>query len=575
MAAVKFRPRIFSPVRACLARCPTVTALCIFLQLGAVFTAQRTTAAQAPDAGQAQQSIESAPLSLPAPQHLHLTLPDTRHSSGITAPDGVSVQVSQFTVSGNEAIPSGELLSLLTEFENRTLTASQLQDAAQILANLYRQRGYLLARTYLPPQEIASGIVAIVVIEGRYGTVQLANQSRSSDATLNGFLAPLQTDDAVHAKRLERSLLLLSDLPGVEVTSTLKPGTQPGTSDLLVETNDTPLLSGSVDADNHGNRFTGEFRLGANLFLDSPLRRGDQFSLRAMGSDENQQYFRAVYQLPVGGEGTRLGAAWSDLDYQLARNFADLDATGNAQIASLWLSHPLIRSRTLNLTAQLQFDSKALEDEVGLLDTRTTRDSRNWSATLSGVNTDQLAAGGVTSFALALTRGDLEPGREDEALDSTTARTAGDFIRIHSMLARLQQLDERFSLYTRVQAQWSDSNLHSSEKFSLGGAYGVRAYPEGEGYGDEGWLANIELRRDLADTWQISTFLDHGEVRFNQSPWQPGDNRQHLSAMGLGLRWQADGWYVDASSAWRIGNTDPESDAHRSPRIWVQLLREF
>ena len=37
-------------------------------------------------------------------------------------------------------------------------------------------------------------------------------------------------------------------------------------------------------------------------------------------------------------------------------------------------------------------------------------------------------------------------------------------------------------------------NLDSSEQFSLGGPYGVRAYANGSSSGDSGWQASLELR---------------------------------------------------------------------------------
>ncbi|MDO6749889.1 ShlB/FhaC/HecB family hemolysin secretion/activation protein, partial [Gilvimarinus sp. 1_MG-2023] len=81
---------------------------------------------------------------------------------------------------------------------------------------------------------------------------------------------------------------------------------------------------GTVELDNHGNESIGEYRLGASLQVNSPLGLGDRFDLRALGSDEEQVFFRAQYQLPVGPWATNIGAAYSDMDYELGGNFEDL-----------------------------------------------------------------------------------------------------------------------------------------------------------------------------------------------------------------------------------------------------------
>lgn len=543
-------------------------ALCTSLPVCTVF------AATLPNAGRLIHEIETAPLSVPAPQSLDLTLPDS--SNGKVAAGGPTLSVTGFRLTGNQAIPSSELLPLLDDLKGRSLSLGELQQAAQRLSDYYRQRGYPLARAYLPAQEIDQGVVEIALLEGRYGQVRLQNGSRVSDRVLNAPLSPLESGTAVEGKELERSLLLLQDTPGVEVKSTLRPGTSVGTSDLIVEARPAPLVSGSIDADNYGNRYMGQNRLGLTLNLNSPLGLGDQLSLRAMRSDEDQNYQRISYQLPVGTVGTQVGVAYSDMDYELSKDFDELDAHGNARIATAFVLQPLIRSRAFNLYGHLQFEDKFLEDDIDLFSSRSDKRLRNWSATLSGNAQDSLGGGGVTSFALTYTHGDLNIDSGDvERLDSATTRTQGTFNKWNPAILRLQRLTDRLSLYTHLQAQLSDGNLDSAEKFWLGGPYGVRAYPQGEATGDQGWLANVELRYALTPAWQLSTFIDHGEIRLNEDTWDDGDNHRSLSGAGVGVNWSDHGWRISAVSAWKLGSERTESDVNRTPRVWVQLVRYF
>lgn len=530
-------------------------------------------AATLPDAGQSQQNIDQRPLQLPGKQRLELNLPDAPSTEAKAG--GPSLQVKGFTLQGNSAIASEELLALLADLQGRTVSLGELQVGANRITQRYRERGYPLARAYLPAQEIDGGVVQIAVMEGRYGEVGLNNSSRVSDAALAPINA-LKSGDAVRSAPLERSLLLLSDTPGVEVKSTLKPGASVGATDLLVDVQPGPLLSGSIDADNYGNRFTGEYRLGGTLNVNSPLGLGDRLSVRAMGSDEDQQYGRIAYQLPIGPWSTQVGVAYSDMDYELAKNFDELKAHGNARITSLFASQPLVRSRDFSLYAQLQFDDKRLKDDIDLFDSKSDKRSRVVIATLNGNSRDDLFGGGVNSFALAWSQGSLNiDGALNQAIDDLTAGTQGRFHKLNPSLVRLQRLTDRFSLYTQLQGQWADGNLDSSEKISLGGAYGVRAYPQGEASGDQGWLANLELRYALTDAWQLSTFADHGQVRLNKDTWSNGENHRSLSAAGVGARWATHDWQVNAVAAWKIGNDDPQSDVDRSPRLWAQVVRFF
>jgi len=530
-------------------------------------------AATAPDAGQAQQGIDQAPLQLPDRPRLEINLPDA--PADPSAATGPRLQVNGFALDGNQALPDAELLAQLDDLAGRELTVGQLQGAANRITRFYRERGYPLARAYLPAQEIKDAMVTIAVLEGRYGQVQVNDQAGLRGSAL-APLATLRGGDAVQGKPLERSLLLLQDTPGIEVKSTLRPGASTGTADLLVDVHSAPLISGSVDADNYGNRFVGEYRLGGTLNLNNPLGLGDRLTLRAMGSEQDQRYGRIAYQLPLGPWATQVGVAHSDMDYQLGKDFEDLDAHGNARITSIFALQPLVRSRDFSLYGQLQFDDKRLKDDIDQFDQKSDKRARVTIASLTGNSRDTLLGGGVNSFALAWSQGRLNiDGAAAQRADDLTAGTAGRFHKLNPSLVRLQRLSERFSLYTQLQGQWADGNLDSSEKLYLGGAYGVRAYPQGEASGDQGWLANVELRYALNEAWQLSTFADHGQVRLNKNTWIDEDNHRSLSGAGVGARWAAHGWQISAVAAWRLGNADAESDVSRTPRVWAQVVRAF
>lgn len=543
-----------------------ISAATILLSLPAV-------AATLPDAGQSQQGIDQRPLQLPSKQQLELNLPDTPSIDAVAS--GPALHVSGFILQGNSVISNSDLLEVIGDLQGRIVFLSELQAGAHRITRLYRERGFPLARAYIPAQEIESGVVQIAVLEGRYGEVQIKNKSRARGVAL-APLDALKAGDPVRAAALERSLLLLSDTPGVEVKSTLKPGASVGATDLQVDIKPGPLVSGAVDLDNYGNRFTGEYRLGGTLNLNSPLGLGDRLSLRAMGSEKDQQYYRAAYQLPLGPWATQVGVAYSDMDYELARDFDDLDAHGNARITSAYAIQPLVRGRDFSLYALLQFDDKRLKDDIDLFDNKSDKRSRVIIASVNGNSRDKFLGGGVNSFSLSWSQGSLNiDGELNRLIDKLTADTQGRFDKINPSVVRLQRLSNRFNLYTQLQGQWSKGNLDSSEKFSLGGAYGVRAYPQGEASGDQGWLANIELRYALTQAWQLSSFVDHGRVRLNKDAWSDGSNHRNLSAAGVGASWASHGWQINTVAAWKLGNADPQSDVNRSPRVWAQVVRYF
>lgn len=159
--------------------------------------------------------------------------------------------------------------------------------------------------------------------------------------------------------------------------------------------------------------------------------------------------------------------------------------------------------------------------------------------------------------------------------DGRTAKTEGQFSKLALSALRLQNLGDAFQLYAQFNTQWAPGNLDSSEKFSVGGPYGVRAYAPGSGNGDLGWQASMELRYALRPGWQLSTFVDQGQARLNRRPWTTEKNRVHMSAAGSSLTWGGTNHQIGLTAAWPLAGSGPGSDTDKSPRIWLQAARYF
>ena len=322
-----------------------------------------------------------------------------------------------------------QLGGLLTEWIGRELTLGQLHEAAARITAHYRSHGYLLSRAYLPAQEVRDGVVEVNVFEGSIGKTEVANESRMPESRVRDYLAPASGPGAISGSKLERSLLLLNDLPGVNsATATLEPGQSVGQTDVTVNVKPSPLVSGSVDADNQGNPYTGRNRVGTSVFLDSPLGLADRLSLRLQTSDEQTRYGRLAYQLPLGSQGWQAGVALDASNYRVGREFAALDAHGNTRTVGAYTSYPFIRSSDLRLDGTFGGDRRKLEDHTVVTDEETVV-RRAYLGLSSQVRTegDQLYNAGAQLVA-----GDVDirsPGKL--AIDEVSARTNGRFNKLN------------------------------------------------------------------------------------------------------------------------------------------------
>ncbi|MHB0918598.1 MAG: ShlB/FhaC/HecB family hemolysin secretion/activation protein [Thiobacillus sp.] len=537
-------------------------------------------AQQIPSAGSQLQQIPPTPApEQPAPK---LSIEPSSVAASPAA-DTVKITVNRLIVTGARVYSEAELLAL-TGFEpGSTLTLTELRSMAAKIADHYHRNGYFVAQAYLPAQDIENGAVTIAVIEGHYGKVILQNQSSLSDDMANRILKGLNSGDIIASAPLESRLLLLSDQPGVSVKSTLVPGTAPGTSDLIVELHPGKTISGSIDADNAGSRYTGEYRVGATVNLNNLAGLGDVASLRVLTSGSGLTYARISYQVPFGR--AVAGVAYSYLTYSLGREFEYLDANGTAEVATLYGGYALIRSRNTNLSAHLALDAKTFQDRIDAFSSVTDKKVNALTASLIGDHRDSFAGGGVSAFSLAWTTGDLDIETPDaRAYDAATAQTNGHYNKLGFNAMRLQNVTQVVSLYGAISGQFASKNLDVSEKMSLGGMYGVRAYPVGEASADEGYLMTLEARlllpkysQQMPGQMHLIAFADSGTVRINKDPWDRSlDNRRTLSGAGLGLSWIDPGNFaVRTYYARKIGNEPAISAPDKSGRFWIQAVKYF
>ena len=541
-------------------------------------TGQNAYAQQPPSAGQLQQIPPAAVPSRPAPD---IRIERTEPSPDAVA-EGARIRVDTLRVTGATMFREGELVAATGFVPGSELTLPELRNAAAAITRFYNSRGYLLAQAYLPAQDVLEGTVTIAVIEGRYGAIDLRNQTRLSDGVARRILDGLNPGDPVAIGPVERRLLLLSDIPGVLVHSTLSPGAQVGASDLTVDLEPGPRISGSIEADNAGNRYTGAYRFGGSVNVNNPTGLGDQLSLRLLASTEGLAYGRAAYQVPIGA--ATVGVAYTHMRYDLGREFSALDAGGSADIASVFASYPVIRSRNANLYALASVDTKFLTDEIGLVSQVSDKTIRSLTVGLRGDSRDSVGGGGWNAGSIFLTTGELDiESPIERASDALTARAQGGFNKLQYAASRLQTVSGPLSVYGAVRGQVATDNLDSSEKMELGGAYAVRAYPEGEAYGDEGYVATFEARLAL-DQWtatlpgrfQLIGFVDAGEIDFAHDPWFAGPNHARRSGAGVGLIWSGpDDLIVRVSYARRLGDQMSTSGPDERGRAWFQIVQLF
>lgn len=466
----------------------------------------------------------------------------------LALPAGQTLTINAFRFEGADFIPEAELQAALASFKGQALSMSDIEAAAGRITALYRSRGYLVARAYVPKQDASGGTLTIRVLVGHYGKVSIRNQSLVRDGQIVGYFSRLKPEAAVSRDELEHSMLLVNDLPGASMPKlTISSGETPGASDFDVDVQPGKRFSGYLYGDNYGSRYTGENRLSIGASLNSPFRLGDQLNFSGMASDGSGLLNgRLAYSLPLGGSGLRGELAYGRTTYALGDIYSDLNATGYADTLETTFSYPLQRSRMQNLTVTLNLAGRQIRDELRSVSQVVEKQTEVATLGITHERYGKLfGLDAYSSISGSIAVGHLSIDDDAQrALNQAGANTVGDFSKVNfSFLGRLAWTEKLTTTGTLILQQSLNRNLDSSEQLMISGTRGVMAYEQSVS-GDNGYLVNLELRyalpRVLNFDHSASLFYDTGHVRF-----QNGDyttiNDQRLSDVGIGyqLAWHS------------------------------------
>jgi hemolysin activation/secretion protein len=438
-----------------------------------------------------------------------------------------------FLIRGANLLDQQLLLSSIQSYVGRDLDFNGLNEVAEVIRDKYRRAGYLLTTVYFPEQSFQSqgGTVEIAVLEARIGAVTVTAEPGMEKLLpfAQSLLERQMPPGGFIAKAtLETPLLLLRDLEGVTATAVVSPGTAVGESDIAVTLSregKSPAIWFGVD--NFGPASIGEYRASVNGSVSNLLGRGDVLSATLQGADRSGTLlYRADYRGALHPLGTLGSITATRSEYVLGGAFAELGASGRANVFSLAALHPLRRNRGSSLFLQVGVDYKSLTDEVAVLELEPRKDVWSGRVGLIGNFADtRLGSHALTRFAVQATAGSLDIRDPlSLAVDQSNfgPRTDGDFQKLNLELQRVQAISTEGSLVWTMSAQLASRNLTSAEKLGLTGPGGVRGYfAESGSVVDQGVFSSLEYRhvlpfRPLGGAAQASVFYDIGNGKFDR-----------------------------------------------------------
>lgn len=433
----------------------------------------------------------------------------------------------------------------------RGITVGMIEVVADTITRYYRERGFILAKAYIPKQHVRDGVVTITLLLGQLGEVEVKNNKRYSEKLIkrvfNKSLAKPVTNESV-----EENLYLINDLAGLSVSGYFEAGSQVGDTKLNVNVNEEKRYAANIRLDNHGSDKTGEYRAYTDFYLNNPLGIGDQLQLGVLGSfnPENSLYGSLRYSLPLYTPklAFSLGASNNDFVSATAGSTSDSDfeITGKSLVVDGAFTYKLNRTRKENRSIILGFSDIKSEIEYGdLLNAGTEKTVRKIDLTYAfDVLNEQkrvLHQGGIT-----LTASDFVAGAE-EGQDQSPGIISFDYSRLSFVKVPFTDKESKWIL--RSAGQFSDAALSEVLQFGLAGPTRARGFEITEFYADDAVFLGSDLvfngpglggytiaGEKFEDIIQPFVFIDMAYGRNNAYVEGDDDVTTHLIDAGVGIK---------------------------------------
>ena len=550
---------------------------------------------------QAQISPEAAAISDPSRVGEQFRAPEIDFESGPQievraadvekAPAGaenIKLTLKQLNIEGASIYTSEYLQSFYSDLIGTEVSLADIYKVAARITKLYRDDDYAISRVVVPVQTIdkKTGIIKLEAVEGFINNVTIQGEDKGIEfKRIRQYASKIKGQQPLNIKDLERTLLLINDLPGVNARAILSQSNTTAKATDLTLVIERKKVDGVISYDNFGSRYLGPHQLIGAASFNSWLGLNERFTVQgayapSRNFDSELAYLSAYFEQPINKHGTWLKAFLSTTDTKPGFDLEQFDVEGHSSFGEIKIVHPITRTRNYNWFADLAFDWRDVDSKNNVEPTRKDR----IRAVRLGTDfefLDTIFKAGVTSISLSLSRG-LEVMGSSEKGDPNLSREFGDpeFTKLEAEFKRLQRLTDKWNLSATIKGQMTNNALLSSEEFGVGGLNIGRGFDSSEIVGDEGIAGKVELQwrtpyeLEVFDNYQLYGFYDIGRV-WNDDATTNDLKRESLASAGIGF----DGTISEKVKVGAIIavplTRDVQTQRDDDPRFYFTISKEF
>ncbi len=467
--------------------------------------------------------------------------------------EGEKIMVTTITVEGVTLVPQESVDAIVSQYQGQELSLKGMQKVADLVTDEYRKRGYATSRAYIPPQTIREGVLIIRVVEGLLGSLEIRGNRYFKTSLLQKRIQ-IKPGEPFDYEELQNALTYINEHPDRKAKVVLVPGTEPGTTDVILEVKDNFPFHIGYEYDNYNSRFLDKYRYSAVIEHNNLFGFDDKLYFKYQTSEGDFYRLKtARYSFPITNT-IEVGMYLVRSHSKLGREFEIIDSRGSVENYGIFLNKTLIQKPDLDLRLNFGFDYKDIKnyllgilnshDELRIFKTGFDLDvSDKWGRSIFTAELDSGVPnmfGGMGGKVPA----SVFPGASREG-------AGGRFYKGVFNLFRFQPGPFGSAILVKNQGQFSNYNLCASEEFQIGGPLSVRGYPPAEFAADSGLYSAFEwsfpfylapqslkvpfTQDKLREAFHIVGFYDWATVHLNKV--LAGDQKKRtLKSAGAGCR---------------------------------------
>ncbi|VEJ07355.1 Heme/hemopexin transporter protein huxB precursor [Campylobacter lari] len=463
-------------------------------------------------------------------------------------------------------IKEEDLQLLISEFSTRKFSLQDLQDISNIIAYYFQVNGYPAATAYVPQQEFEDS-VQINIALGTLGKYIIKNKTTIKDHFIENKLNERIKGKIISTKLIEDSVYKVNEMYGVQTLAGLQAGENVGETDVVIEVVPDTKANVLLYTDNYGIKSAGEYRAGISMGFNSIFNMGDYYNFYLQSSDERQINYGASYTFFLGN--LKITPSISQGSYSLGGDYKEVGFSGTSRNIGVDFSYPV----WINTNSSLYFTSsiyhKILKDEPfsNIFDDYSIDKHSN----VGSVGLEGLFRGfenNTLSYSAKVSVGKVND--DGTTIFGNTSKSDGNgfgwFRKLNASVNNYYSINEYIThtLNINYQKVLGNFELDSSESSSLGGAYGVRAYDNGEGDGDNTIVANFGIRINIPNTnFYFTPFYDVGYAWYEKASGSRLADEHFLDAVGLQILYNKNNAYYIKLDAARAVHQYKYDDDHR------------